>query len=837
MKSTDIAAPARALKSAAKTRAGRRQRLVASFAPWLVVAVTVPAGPANAACLQSGSIVTCSGTTNTSFGTGAENNLAITVQPNASIVVGNAQKAIHVGNGNTAINNGAIVVGNSAVGMQGFDNNHFTNTGTMTVGAGSVAMFSSGSNNAFFNSGTMNSTALGAVGIDVLGTGNTITNSGTITLTGSGSYGIASSGTGHTILNSGFITVGSGASGTNGAGVSLMSGSNFTNTGIVTAAGDNGIGVDVGNNNTLTNGGTIQATGATGIGIGFSGITNTIVNDGIVRGGQNGYSLFSFGTTGTAITNNGTLDGQIAVGGNGNSLINSGLIAITDPATALMTSNLAFAGSFSQTAQGTLALRVDNGGNHDGLSVEQASLNGTLRAVLRPGLYGTTTSYTNVVASAAPLNGQFAGVTSSSAFFSAVATYNSNTVDLTLTRHGFGNVAGETANQRSIGNALETGYSPALTGATATFYAQLLQAGSLRVLDHLSGEGTSGTQNTAFGAGSLFGQTMEGQMSAWRAGNRDGGAGGIALGYAAEPAHGPASAFAAVKAPAMVQPLWNVWAAGFGAGQSLAGNAITGSASLNNRAAGGSMGVDYLADPDLLVGIAAGGSSSTFAVDERATSGRLEGGHVGGYAMRRFGASYLSAQIAYSHFNNTTTRTITGVGPLESATGTFASDQLGGRLEVGRSFEFGHVSATPFAAIQAARLWQAAYSESSTAGAGAGVLGLSYAAQTVTSLPAFVGVKFDGRASLENGMLWTPFVHAAWVHEFEPSRTITVSMNTVPIPAFAIAGASAASDAARVDLGSRLALDRRWELSARVTGEFSNLGQTYSGMGAVRASW
>jgi outer membrane autotransporter protein len=86
-------------------------------------------------------------------------------------------------------------------------------------------------------------------------------------------------------------------------------------------------------------------------------------------------------------------------------------------------------------------------------------------------------------------------------------------------------------------------------------------------------------------------------------------------------------------------------------------------------------------------------------------------------------------------------------------------------------------------------------------------------------------------------VLWSPFVHAAWVHEFEPSRDITATLSTVAMPAFTIEGARAASDAARVDLGSRLVLNRAWELSARVTGEFSGIGQSYAGMGAVRVSW
>jgi hypothetical protein len=36
---------------------------------------------------------------------------------------------------------------------------------------------------------------------------------------------------------------------------------------------------------------------------------------------------------------------------------------------------------------------------------------------------------------------------------------------------------------------------------------------------------------------------------------------------------------------------------------------------------------------------------------------------------------------------------------------------------------------------------------------------------------------------------------------------------------------------------SRLSLNRIWEVSGRVTGEFSNLGQNYSGIGSIKANW
>jgi outer membrane autotransporter protein len=807
----------------------RRPALAVSLIASAAAAIALPAGPAAAACVQAGNVVTCSGATGTGFGTGAENNLAVTVQAAGSIT---AVKPINLGDGNTVINNGTLNV-NGGIGIQGGNNNTFTNAGTITPGANSAGMYGSGSNNVLANSGDISSAAPSTFGLWLDGgTGNTVTNSGTIILSGQGSFGIADGAFGTTINNSGTIRVAGGAFG--GDGVEVGFSSKLTNTGTIITDSDYGSGVNLVGSATVTNNGLIGATGATAAGIYINGANNSVVNNGTIQGV--GWSLASFGATGNSIINNGTLDGQISLEGSSNSLTNAGLITITHAGTALAAGDFFVGGTFTQTAQGTLALRVDNTGLHDGLSATgHVALDGTLRVALQPGLYQSTTTYTDIVESNTGVSGQFANVTTGLAFFNAVATYNAMSVDLTLNRYGFGAVPGETVNQRSVGNALEAGYSTSLSGATAAFYSNLLQAGSVRVLDALSGEGASGTQNTAFSAGALFGQTMDGQMAAWLAGNR-GVSGGTALGYAEE-RPSAASAFNAVKAPPSVQPIWNAWVAGFGGRQSLSGDAVVGSAGFSDRVAGGAIGVDRLVNPDLLVGIAAGGSAATFAVDDRATSGRVDGGHIGAYAMQRFGAGYLSAQLAYSHFNNETTRFISGVGPDETAKGAFGSNQLGGRLEIGHAFAFDTITVTPFAAVQAARLWQAAYTETSMAGALPGVLALSYAAKGVTSLPTFLGAKFDGRFDLGNGMVWMPFVHAAWVHEFDPARNVTASLTSLALPTFTVEGARAAADAGRMELGSRLTLNRWWELSARATGEFSRAGQSYTGMGSLRASW
>src|SRR5882672_7179606 len=131
MKKIDGAAPTKTVEwpeSTAKVRAGRWLTLAAPFVLSTVTEAMVPAGPAAAACVQSGNTVTCSGASLTGFGTGAENNLTLTVQSGGSIT---ALNDINLGTGNAVTNNGALVVA-GGIGIQGLGNNVFSNAGTMT---------------------------------------------------------------------------------------------------------------------------------------------------------------------------------------------------------------------------------------------------------------------------------------------------------------------------------------------------------------------------------------------------------------------------------------------------------------------------------------------------------------------------------------------------------------------------------------------------------------------------------------------------------------------------------------------------------------------------------
>jgi uncharacterized protein with beta-barrel porin domain len=750
--------------------------------------------------------------------------------------------------GNTITNGGSIIGGELAAGMYVLDNNVITNRGWITFGQDSVGIFAQDNNTITNAAGGIitvgDAVNAGAFGITA-GNDNTITNLGQIVV---GTFtcgcldiaGIAVD-TGNTVVNGGSITGGAGS-----VGILANDSNIITNAGSITV-GNFGFGIDARDGNTIVNNGTIKV-GDNSAGVQL-GSDNTFTNNGTVRAGAFGASVVSCGfcAQNNTVVNNGALDGQISLEGSGHSVTNNGLITVTAPRSPVGAPHLVD-GSFTQSAAGTLALRVDNTPASDTLTVTTANLGGTLRATVQPGLYGPSTFYAGVVTATDPITTTFTQTTTSSAFFTATATYNPNSVDLTLNRVPFGSVAGATQNQRNVGNYLEQNYSTSLTGNAATFFTALLQSPSLGVLDQLSGAGTTGTQHGAFSAGTMFNKTMMDQVWSWLEGGGGGGASDFTpestlLQYAASDkkrARPEYKAFSAIRpdAGAFRPQQWRAWATAFGGSQSLRGDAVVGSPDASNRTFGGAGGFDYQVSPQLLLGFVAAGTSTEFSASSLSTSGRLEAGHLGVYGAYRWGATHVAGTLSYSHFENDTNRTISGVGPTETAKGQFSSDQFGGRLQVGHKFVFDRFAVTPFAAVQYMQLWQRAYTEASSAGFGVpGILGLSFQSRTVPSLPTFLGAEINTRIAVAHGAVWAPFVRASWVHEFMPDRTVSAAMSILPTGTFIVDGPRAARDAARIEAGSNFYVTRNVAFFANFVGEYSGQTSSNAGNGGIRVSW
>jgi outer membrane autotransporter protein len=292
------------------------------------------------------------------------------------------------------------------------------------------------------------------------------------------------------------------------------------------------------------------------------------------------------------------------------------------------------------------------------------------------------------------------------------------------------------------------------------------------------------------------------------------------------------------KEPPLTAPRWRAWLTGFDGTWKLDGEAGIGSATLAHNTGGLAGGLDYQFAPDLLAGFAIGGSSSNFSVRDRITSGHLEGAHFGGYAVKTWREVYAAAAVAFSTFRNSETRNIIGVGPAETANGSFGSNLLSGRVEAGWKQALAWFSVTPFAAVQVSQLWQNGFTETSPVPAGAAdPLGLSFDSRSVTSLPTFLGVQFDSRFAFRNGMVLSPYARLSWVHEFNPDRAINASFIALPAAAFTVDGPRAASDAARIDAGAKFAISPNAWLFASFDGEFSDRSQSYAAKGGARVVW
>jgi autotransporter-associated beta strand protein len=503
--------------------------------------------------------------------------------------------------------------------------------------------------------------------------------------------------------------------------------------------------------------------------------------------------------------------------------------------TLTVNGNLVFAAAsfYLVQVQGNTADRVNVSGT--------ATLAGTVGV---SNLGGNLTHSYTIVSASAGLNGTFNAFAAANlpAFITANLAYTPTDVDLILTS-GIGLIAGLTRNQSAVAAALDTSFNSG--GGTLPALFGLAQSQLPAALDMLSGEGVSGAQETAFGAAGMFTSMMMDQGAFWRNGETI-DVNGVT--FAGEPlSYAPSKkskidhpAFKALltKEPPMLQPRWRAWLTGFDGTAKLAGEAGIGSATLLHNTGGLAAGLDYQFAPDLLAGFAMGGSSSNFSVRDRITSGNLEGEHFGGYAVKTWREVYAVGTLAFGTFRNSETRSIVGIGPTETATGSFGSNLLSGRVEVGAKRVLGWFAVTPFAAVQFAELWQNGFTETNAVPPGAaGPLGLSYGRTSVPSLPTFVGGQFDTRIGFANGMVLSPYARASWVHEFEPNRAINASFIALPGAAFTVDGPRAASDAVRIDAGAKLAI--RWNawLFASFDGEFSSRNQSYAGKAGARVAW
>lgn len=782
---------------------------------------------------------------------------SITNNGTMTVTVGSASQgggAIVIGSG-TATNNGTITINGANTnfisnGMLGFATAQLINNGTISGTVPADAMLCGGANCTATNSAGASITLSGpaSAGMTTANSlnGVSLTNNGTITLTGNNSVGMQSAfgGFSNTLLNTGAINV-SGGSGSIGMAMGDCNGSACFNP--------------PGTVSTATNKGSINVTGPGNYGFAFvtqflpdalimivgqplgpSG--NTFVNNGSVVAGPNAiavgdiaqvHGLENAHPSFNSVINNGVIDGQIALSqGTNESLTNNGLITISYPGSGVTHS---INGTFTQTSSGTLALRVDANGGNDKLAVNGvANLGGTLQALVQPGSYKPSTTYTIVTASNG-VNGTFANVTDNSPLLTPSVTYDANDAFLHLTFAGIP-LTGLTPNEAATARGLNSLFTTANNNnANILFNAfGALNLGQIsNALDLLSGEIHASVQSVLIEDSAFFRNAMLEQMRQWtfsqfpsnfrsryrveHYADPSADEADAALAYAG--ATKPSFPIKAPPAATGYDPAWTLWAQGVGAWGRIDGDGNA--AGVTRRFSGFFTGVDRRFG-DWLAGFAAGYSNSSLNVSARASSANLDTGYAGAYAGTSFGPWNLRTGGALSLTTVATNRSIAFPGFADAASARYdaSTGQVFG--ELGYGMRYGNTAIEPFGGLA----FVSVHADGFTETGGPAALGGSAATEDVGY--SSLGARATTVYALPNGMVVIPNALIAWQHAFGnvvPATSLAFLAGGSP---FTIAGVPIARDAALVQAGFNVSVSPRVTLGVAYQGELAGNAQDHS---------
>lgn len=741
--------------------------------------------------------------------------------------------------GGTTLTSGTLVIGNNqAIGsgtlamaagttLSFLNSGNFTVTNPITIAgdpnftppAGTTQTIAS----AIADGATPGTLAMQGPGTLVLSgantySGGTLVSGGTLQISGAGTLGAT---TGPLGVSAGTLDLG-GTTQTTGA--LTLTGGTIQNGTLDSAA----FGVQSGAISAILGGaGALTKSGA---GTVTMSATNSYTGATTIDGGTLSVTGDISSSSGVAVNNGGVLAGTGVVPTT--NINGGGTIA---PGSASATGVLAVKGNIDFAPSSFYTVKVSPGAPSDLiLATGTATLGGTVQVQGGNGAYSASTKYL-ILDAAGGVSGQFAGVTNNTSYL-ATLSYDANNAYLVL-----GSVLFPVTS--SIGTALNAAAATNPTGTGATVIGTLagLNVAALPVaLNQISGQGTTGTQETSFAANRLFTSSMTEQALFWLGGDRpDANAVTLhePLAYAPEMPLGPFGSIDPAINKAQVRT-WRLWSAGF-ADQSFLGADSAGTSSLSHTTVGGSMGFDRQLSPDLLVGLAVGVSNSSFTVPDLATSGTLQGGHFGAYGVAKRGDLYGLGALTFGMFNNSTTRTVSaGASPSEIETAQFPSEQLGGYFELGWRHKFDAITVSPYLAAAYVDTIQQAYAETSTTLAGApGLYGLNFGARTAGSTPTFAGAQIESQIPIGTGWSWAPSARFAWEHEFQPDRFADAALTALPTWYFTAVGTSATRDAAFVAAGSRIWSASGTTLFANFSGQFSDRATSYGVTGGIDYNW
>jgi uncharacterized protein with beta-barrel porin domain len=192
--------------------------------------------------------------------------------------------------------------------------------------------------------------------------------------------------------------------------------------------------------------------------------------------------------------------------------------------------------------------------------------------------------------------------------------------------------------------------------------------------------------------------------------------------------------------------------------------------------------------------------------------------------------------LAYGWQDVTTNRTVTIAG-IDQLRAQFNANAYSGRVEGGYRFATPWIDGmglTPYAAGQFTTFDLPAYAEQVVSGAN--TFAQAYSAKSVTATRSELGLRTDKSFAMQDSIL-TLRGRAAWAHDFNNSRTVAATFQTLPGASFVVNGAAQAPNSALVTGSAEMKWRNGFSLAATFEGEFSDVTRSYAGKSVARYSW
>ncbi len=591
------------------------------------------------------------------------------------------------------------------------------------------------------------------------------------------------------------------------AAISAGVGDDVVNDGVIRAKGIKNVGVASDTYGVIYNNGLIAARGSGSAAVDMGGDFGTLLNSGILQARAGAVALRATGNAvGTTVVNTGLIDGRVKVkAGPDARFENSGVMGVLRKGAGV---RHVVSGTFAQTEEGALALRIA-GRRNDMLKVDGAArLGGTVAPLIQR---GNLKNRYKLVTASDEITGTFDELDPIGLprFLSASLDYSDTKVVLDL-KAEFAKHKNLDRNQHAVAGGLDDAFNKGGGIDDGLNVALFDIAGSPGdALDMLSGEVYASEQSVLINE-ALFGRKA--LLDRIRQAGGGGGATGsdLALGYADAPA-GNAPPFPGTQTGS---PDPALWAQGLGSWSDIDGgkNAEDVSSSF-----GGILGgVDYRVN-DWLVGLAWGYSQSNTDIDGLSSSARADTGTIAAYAGTTMGAWSLRAGASYGLNFIDSNRTVSFAGFKNNVKADYRAGTTQVFGEIGYQAMVQGVELEPFANLAWVHLQTESFKESGGAGALDGSSGSSDVGYTT------IGFRAARDYVLPSGQVLTPRVSVAWQAAFgDLTPTAVLALAGTQGANFTVAGAPLAANTALIDAGFDLGVGGNAKVGLSYLGQFSS---------------